>query len=192
MAMLRDDELKEYIENFYDILKEILDNGDEKSYHDYVESGNLNEDLDNVHEDNIDEDTQKSTEKEDPHSTDTTENSENISADDTSDESGVATQKSKGKKNKSKVHPVKSSDITGVDTTYAVNYCENFYDKALKDADSENFLNDTISNRINGTDAPIDILNERVKDRLEDGMTNELRQKMAEMKSDIEQKANVV
>lgn len=86
-----------------------------------------------------------------------------------------------------KVKRLSGEDITGKDETYAVNYCELFYDKELENADSEGFLEKLILSRANETAAPIDLLSEAIqREHVKDTPVNTLRSNLADMRKSAE------
>lgn len=85
---------------------------------------------------------------------------------------------------------VSASDITGKDSTYGAQYCETFYQQDLDQADSEGFLEQMITSRVNDSAAPIDVLSETVKkEHSKDTMANTLRSAITDMKASIEEAA---
>ena len=57
---------------------------------------------------------------------------------------------------------VSGSDITGLDETYSINYCEAYYNVELERADSTGFLDKIIMSRTTNSASPIDLLAEKV------------------------------
>jgi len=87
-----------------------------------------------------------------------------------------------------KVKRISGEDITGKDETYAVNYCELFYDQELENADSEGFLEKLILSRANETAAPIDLLSEAIqREHTKDTPVNTLRSGLAEIRKAAEE-----
>ncbi len=85
---------------------------------------------------------------------------------------------------------VSASDITGKDSTYGVQYCENLYNQELEHSDSDGNLDALVKSRANGTAAPIDVLSEMiVQEHQGDTLAKNLRDSVSDLKSEVLQAA---
>ena len=95
-------------------------------------------------------------------------------------------------RNNNEFRRIKGEDITGFDETYAIGYCEAFYEKDLTKADSDGFLNQTIISRVNGKAAPIDLLSEAItKEHSTETTVTTLRKNISQLRQDIEASAQM-
>jgi hypothetical protein len=87
-----------------------------------------------------------------------------------------------------KLKTVSGADITGLDETYALGYCEELYDKEIENADSDGFLEKMIISRVNSKAAPIDLLSEAItREHEKDTPANWLRNNMSNMRENLEE-----
>lgn len=89
-----------------------------------------------------------------------------------------------------RVRGISSSDITGLDETYSLNYLEEGYLRELNMKDSEGLFEGVLKARINGTPAPVDVLSEVVgKQASGQGEAAQLKHKLADIAEEIQERA---
>lgn len=89
-----------------------------------------------------------------------------------------------------RVKGISSSDITGLDETYALNYFEEGYLRELNMKDSEGLFEGVLKARINGTPAPVDVLSEVVEQNASGrGEAAQLKHKLADIAEEIQERA---
>lgn len=89
-----------------------------------------------------------------------------------------------------RVKGISSSDITGLDETYALNYLEEGYVRELNMKDSEGLFEGVLKARINGTPAPVDVLSEVVeKNASGRSEAAQLKSKLADIAEEIQERA---
>ena len=88
-----------------------------------------------------------------------------------------------------RVKGISSSDITGLDETYALNYLEEGYLRELNMKDSEGLFEGVLKARINGTPAPVDVLSEVVEKQASGhGEAAQLKSKLADIAEEIQER----